>query len=142
MKAPPGRPRTFPFCLWLAARGAAVRASLILCAVVAAASIGVAIEARGTSWAVELPAAMPLVIAWGTGIMVAFAAALRALHLDGLHGVISLARTRGIRTSEYVFARVGGVTALIAITVGGATLIAGLAATLTARHPLPAARAG
>lgn len=126
--------------MWLAARGVAVRASLAVVALGALGAVAAAIAGRGRPWVAEVPAIASTAIAWGAGVMVAFAAALRALHNDRQEGVLALARARGVSPMGYVGARVGGVVAVLALALGGAAVVAGIAATAVARPALPAAR--
>jgi hypothetical protein len=132
--------RAFPLAVWLAARGAAVRTSLAIVALGALGAVAAAIAGRERPWIAEVPAIASTAIAWGAGVMVAFAAALRALHNDREEGVLALARARGVSPMGYVGARVGGVVAVLALAVGGAVLVAGIAVTAVARPSLPAAR--
>ena len=123
----------------LAGRGAAARVSLAVVALAAVGSVVTAIAARGRAWAVEVPAVAALALTWGTGVMVAFAAALHAVRRDREEGVLALVRARGIGAAAYAAARTGGLVAVLAIALGGATLAVGIAATATARPALPTA---
>jgi hypothetical protein len=68
-------------------------------------------------------------IAWGAGVTLAFGAALRAIGRDREEGILLLARARGVTVGAYVRGRVGGLVVVLAALIGGATLLAGLAAT-------------
>jgi hypothetical protein len=67
---------------------------------------------------------------------------MRAIRLDREHGVVALARARGVGGLAYARGRVGGLVVVLAMAVGGGTLIAGLVATAAAgTHALEVARA-
>jgi hypothetical protein len=134
--------RTLALGTWLAARGAfaAVGIGLAAMGAMAFAAMAVAVGSRGGA-ATELPLVASSAIAWSAGVMLAFGAALRALRRDREQGIVALTRARGATVGAYVRGRVGGLVILLAVVVGGATLVAGLAATSVARPPLPAARA-
>ncbi len=132
MEASRGRPRTLALGIWLTTRGALVRASLVITVVGALGCIAAALAARGTSTLAELPALASMGFTWGAGTTLAFGGALRALRLDRERGVIALARARGVSTARYSGGRVGGLVAILALAMGGGTLVAGLAATAVA----------
>jgi hypothetical protein len=75
-----------------------------------------------------LPMLASEAIAWSAGVMLAFGAALRAIDRDREQGVLALVRARGASVADYVRGRVGGLVALLTASVGGATLVAALAA--------------
>jgi hypothetical protein len=114
---------------------------LALAAVAAIGSIGVAYALPGFAGK-HLPTTASVIIVWGAGVMLAFGGALRALARDWEDGTIALLRARGIAASSYVGARVGGLVILLVLAVGGATLVAALAASAVARPPLAAVRTG
>ena len=118
--------------IWLATRGALVRASLVMAALGALGSIAAAAATRGTPALQSVPAIASMAFAWGAGTTLAFGAALRALRLDREHGVVALARTRGVGAGPYSGGRVAGLVVVLGVTVGGGTLVAGLAATAAA----------
>ncbi len=132
MEAPRGRPRTLALGIWLTTRGALVRASLALTVLGALGSIAAALATRGTPTLAELPALASMGFTWGAGTSLAFGGALRALRQDRERGVIALARARGVGVGGYSIGRVGGLVAVLALAMGGATLVAGLAATAVA----------
>jgi hypothetical protein len=80
----------------------------------------------------ELAAATSSAMAWGAGVLVAFAAAGQALRRDRTSGVRSLARLRGASITAYARGRVLGLALLLAAVVAGGTLAAGLVAVLAA----------
>lgn len=135
MRSPAARlPGTLAFCVWLAARGTLAATGLILVTLGAAASIvaAFAIARHGGRGAAQMPILATEGIAWSAGGALAFGAALRSLHNDREEGILSLLRARGASIGEYVGARVGGLVILLATAVGGATLVAGVAATSAA----------
>jgi hypothetical protein len=136
-----GRPATLALGISLAARGPLAVASIALAVMGAFVSMLAALAARGST-AARLPTTASLAIAWSAGVMLAFGASLRALPRDREDGVLALLRARGVAGWGYVRGRVGGLVTVLALTVGGATLAAVLAATAVARPAGPAVRAG
>jgi hypothetical protein len=128
----PGRPRALALGIWLTARGALVRASLALTALGALGSIAAAVATRGTATIEEVPGLASMAFAWGAGTTLAFGGAQRALLRDRERGVVALARARGVGVGVYAGGRVGGLVVILALAVGGGTLVAGLAATAVA----------
>jgi hypothetical protein len=140
MHASRGRPHTLALGIWLASRGGLVKTGLALTAIMAVAACLEAVA--GTRWrGAALPVIAAHAIAWGAGITVAFGAALQAVRRDRVEGVVALARARGASATDYVRGRVGGLVAVLAVSVGGGTLAAGIAATSVAHPALVAARA-
>jgi hypothetical protein len=139
----PGRPRTLALGVWLASRGVLAVAGMVLAALGALASIGVAIviARRGGHGAVQLPTIASAVIAWSAGVSLAFGAALRAIRRDRTDGIVALVRARGGSLGAYARGRVGGLVVILAIAVGGATLVAGVAA-MSAAAPASASESG
>jgi hypothetical protein len=80
-------------------------------------------------------------LAWGAGVLVAFAAAAQSLRRDRDRGIRTLARARGTSTVAYLGGRIGGLSLLLAIVVGGGTLITGAATVLLAARAGLAGRA-
>jgi hypothetical protein len=132
MEAPRGRPRTLALGIWLTTRGALVRASLVLTVLGALGAIAGAVATRGTPTLAALPALASMVFTWGAGTTLAFGGSLRALRHDRERGVIALARARGVGVAGYSRGRVGGLVVVLALAMGGATLVAGFAATAVA----------
>jgi len=87
----------------------------------------------------DIPLLASSAIAWGGGFFQAFAVATHALRNDRAEGVRQLFVTRTTSLHGYVLARVGGLAAVLAIVVGGGTLLAGLVAILasTRMHTVP-----
>jgi len=134
------RPRTLALGTWLAARGAMAGLGIALAIVGALASVVAAVAVSGNVAAAELPLVESSAIAWSAGVILAFGAAVRALRHDREQGVAALVRARGASVGGYVRGRVGGLVVVLAVAVGGATLVAGIAATSVAHPPLMAVR--
>jgi hypothetical protein len=127
------------FGIWLATRTGLARIGLWLAAGTAIMS---AILARGHAGALasRLPTLASMGVAWSAGISIAFGGALVALQRDLEQGVVALARLRGVGLLAYVRGRVWGLTALIALAVGAASLGVGFATILDSRDRLAATR--
>src|SRR5260370_41478844 len=67
--------------------------------------------------------------AWSLGVTLAFGGGLRAMAHDEEDGVLALVRMRAVPEARYARGRVGGLILLLALSVGGATVVAALAAT-------------
>ena len=80
----------------------------------------------------QVPALTAGALAWGAGVLLAFAASVHALKQDRETGITALLRARGASIAGYVYSRVGGLTMLLVLVVAGGTLVAGLTATLVA----------
>jgi hypothetical protein len=137
----PARPSAGAFGVWLATRGVAVRASLVLIGVGTAAGVTAAVIGRDRPWVNAVPAIGAAAIAWGAGVMVAFAAALKVVHRDQNEGVLALLRARGVGPGGYVVARAGGLVAVLAGAMGAGVACIGAASTMASSTPLPTARA-
>jgi len=124
---------------------ARIATALALVTTFAAVTAAVSMSRHEVDPPLELiPAVAARWLAWGAGVMLAFAAAVQALKRDRDDGVRALLRARGTSRSGYIAARVAGVAIAIAIVVGGGTLAAGLTAVLAASHAstaLPAVQA-
>jgi hypothetical protein len=140
LRAEGRRPRTLALGISLAARGGIARAAIALALIVAAASAGAA-WAQSARIACRLPTIASIAVAWSAGVMLAFGGALRAIPRDSDEGIIALLRARGVPVGAYVRGRTAGLVLVLALTVAGATLASGLAATAVARPAGPAARA-
>jgi hypothetical protein len=144
MEASPGRPDSSAFSsalalgTWLATRGALVRASLAMAALGALGAIAAALATRGTPALSSVPGLASLAFAWGAGTTLAFGCALRAIRHDREHGILALARARGVGPGAYSSGRVAGLVVVLLLAVGGGTLVAGLAATAAAGGAAPA----
>ncbi|WP_394846632.1 hypothetical protein LZC95_04095 [Pendulispora brunnea] len=75
-------------------------------------------------------------LAWGAGVLLAFASAIQALRRDRDEGIRQLAgaRTGERATASYLWARVAGLAAALFAMIGGGVALAGLVAMLAARH--------
>lgn len=81
-----------------------------------------------------LPGLTAEALAWGAGVLLAFASAAHALRRDRDDGIQALVRSRGGDAHDYVWGRVGGLAILLALVVGGGTLFTGIVAMLAARQ--------
>ncbi len=122
----------------LARRGPMPAVSIAISAVTTMAFVALAVSfaRRGAEAPVH---AVPLIassaLAWGGGFLHAFSASLNALRRDRVEGIALLFRSRsalaqGRGARAYVFARVAGLAALLALVLGGGTLLTGLGAIL------------
>jgi len=126
----------------LARRGVLPVVSIVicLCTTVALSLVAVLLSSRGPQApAHELPLLASSALAWGGGFLLAFAAAAHALRRDRAEGIRELFVSRTTSLRGYLLARVGGLAALIALVVGGGTLVCGLAAIAASARigPLP-----
>ncbi len=124
------RPRTLALGIWLAARGGVATLGLVLAALGAVLSAAAALSWRsaGHGSHATVPALASEAIAWSAGIMLAFGAAMRALPRDREQGIVALARARGVVPSRYAWGRIVGLALVMAAAIGGATLVASIAA--------------
>jgi hypothetical protein len=141
------RPRILALGVWLAARGGLPTIGFVLAAAGAIASVVVALALHGLAedgarTADALPVVASSAIAWGAGVTLAFGGALRALQRDREDGIVALARARGVTAGQYVRGRVAGLVVVLAAAVGGAILVASLAALVAAGASTRAARLG
>ena len=127
--------------MWLATRGLAVRACLLLVAVGTVAGVAAAFVGRGRLWAGAVPAIGSAAIAWSAGVMFAFTAALKVVHRDRNEGVLALLHARGVGPGGYVVARAGGLVAVLAGAMGAGVACIGAASTMMSGDPLSTARA-
>jgi|HubBroStandDraft_1064217.scaffolds.fasta_scaffold06787_5 hypothetical protein len=139
MRGSERRPRTLALGIWLATRTGLARIGLWLAA---GTAIATAILAQGHVGALasRFPTLAAMGVAWSAGISVAFGGALRALRRDLDQGVVALARLRGVGLLAYVRGRVWGLTALIALAVGAATLGVGFTTIVDSKDRLAATR--
>jgi hypothetical protein len=138
---PRERPLALALGIWLACRGALASVAIGLAGLGALVAVGYCLLARHAD-VTHLPAKATLVIAWSAGVMLAFGSSLRAVARDWEEGIVALARVRGVRASRYMRGRLAGVVVVLALTVGGASLVASFAATAVAKAPLATARDG
>jgi hypothetical protein len=113
--------------LRLAWTGILARSALGLAALTTLAAIAVAfILVRQRGYAAPLhdvPSLASGALAWGAGVLLAFAASVQALRRDRQEGILSLARARGQSDSRYIAGRVGGLAMAVALPVIGGTLV-------------------
>lgn len=117
----------------LARRGPLPAIALIVAGltIVAAAVLAVVFGTRGDgSPAYAVPIVASSAIAWGGGFLLAFAGAASALQRDRAEGIRELFVSRTTSIRGYILARVGGLSALLALVVGGGTALTGMLAML------------
>ena len=73
-------------------------------------------------------------LAYGTGVLVAFGGAAQAFRRDRDEGIRDFLRLRGVKTSDYLFARTGGLIVAVALPTVGGTLAVGLVSMLVAHR--------
>lgn len=123
-------PRTLAFGAWLATRGPLAASGVVLAVLgVATAIVACVAMTRRGGVVSRVPVVTAEGIAWCAGVTIAFGASLRAIDRDREQGVLALIRARGVSAGAYVRGRVGGLVLVLAAVVGGATFVAGLAAT-------------
>jgi hypothetical protein len=88
----------------------------------------------------SMPAIASSALAWGAGVLLAFAAAAHAFRRDREDGVRALLQMRGRSETAYLWARVAGLSVRLALVVGGGTVLVGAVAALLAKNALSAAR--
>lgn len=88
--------------------------------------------ARGSRALAQLPGVASSALAWGAGILLAFAAGVHALRRDREQGIRALVHARGATTGAYLRGRVIGMVAVLAIVVVGGTALVGISATSVA----------
>jgi hypothetical protein len=123
----PRLPAPLALGTWLAARGTLATVGVVIVGLEALGAVVFAV-AVGARRATEVPTVSAILIAWVGGIMLAFGAALRAIRSDRDEGVTALAQARGVSAGAYVRGRVGGLVLLLAVALGGASLVADSAA--------------
>jgi hypothetical protein len=119
----------------LARRGPLAVGSLVIGALTIAGALAVtaSMMRRGArSTFEEVPSLTAGALAWGAGVLLAFAVSVHALKRDREAGIMALLRARGASLTGYLWTRVGGLTAWLVVVVAGGTLLVGLVATLLA----------
>jgi hypothetical protein len=81
---------------------------------------------------VRVPLVASNLLAWGAGVLLTFAASVRALRRDREEGVRALVRVRGHSATEYLWGRVLGLGIELLWLVGGGSVLAGAVAGLLA----------
>ncbi|WP_394823289.1 hypothetical protein [Pendulispora albinea] len=82
-----------------------------------------------------LPSLTASALAWGSGLLLAFASATQVLRRDREQGIWQLLRARGGTVKPYLWARLSGLAVALFAIVGGGALLTGLVAMLVARRP-------
>ncbi|MGA3120386.1 MAG: hypothetical protein ABSF69_06395 [Polyangiaceae bacterium] len=137
MRASTGRPRLIALGVGLALREGLVVAAFGLAVVCGLVACAIAFSTRSAG-AAHLPMAAALTIAWSAGVMLAFGGGLRAIPRDWDDGVIALVRLRGVSLTSYVWGRVGGLVAVLALAVAGTTFVCGISAIAVSKPVQPA----
>ncbi|HWL87330.1 MAG TPA: hypothetical protein VNO21_16110 [Polyangiaceae bacterium] len=125
----------------LALGGVMARVAVVLAFVTSFGAVVVAVLlARGSYEGphppLELvPSLTASALAWGAGVLLAFASALQALLRDRDQGIRQLVRMRGASASSYVRARIAGLALVLFIVTGAGVLLTGIASMLAARQP-------
>lgn len=117
--------------LELARRGVLAKVSLAVAALtVSGALVATATVARrsGAAALEQAPSLTAATLAWGAGVLFAFAVSVHVLKRDREGGVMALLRARGAPLGGYLVTRVGGLTAMLALVVAGGTLLVGVLA--------------
>jgi hypothetical protein len=123
------------FGFFLARRGVtsalAVGLTLLIVLSCSGAAVVFGIRGKGATLA-RMPLIASSALAWGVGVLVAFAAASRVFGRDEEDGVRALLRARGAGRGAYLASRVTGLAALLALHVAGGSLVVGAVAALVA----------
>jgi hypothetical protein len=131
MPVPAAKPtRTLALGVWLARRGALAIAGFVLAAAgTVMAVVAAAFLRRNGSHDVALvPTLASECTAWSAGMTISLGAGLQAFHGEHEQGILALVHARCAGLGAYVRGRVGGLIVVLEATVGGATLISGVAA--------------
>jgi hypothetical protein len=105
--------------------------------------LAVVFARRGSAPALAgLPVLASTALAFGVGVLIAFAGSMRAFRHDADQGIDLLMRARGVGPGGYLWARLAGLTVTLGCVVGGGTALVGVVATLLARGGVPALRTG
>jgi len=128
---------TFAFALHLVRSRFVVKLSWGLAALTTLAGMAVAVVLAHEG---EKPPFLPWLglvedgLAYGTGVLVAFGGAAQAFRRDRDEGIRHFLRIRGVKTSDYLFARVAGLVLAVALPTVGGTLAVGLVSLLVAHR--------
>jgi hypothetical protein len=117
----------------LSRRGILPGISMGVCAatVFGVALVAIVLAARGRAAPLhDIPLVASSALAWGGGFLHAFATAAHALRKDREGGIRDLLSLRTTSLRGYLVARVGGLATLLAIILGGGTLVCGLVCVL------------
>lgn len=72
-------------------------------------------------------------LAWGAGVLLCFAASMRAFDRDREDGWDALLARHGVPRSTYLWVRIGGLALVTLVTVAPGTMLVGLGAALASR---------
>ena len=97
-----------------------------------ALAFAIAAGRRGTAAEHVAPLTAAL-LAWGAGVLLCFAASMRAFDRDREDGWDALVARHGATRSSYLFARIAGLAVVTLELVVPGTVLAGIATTLAAR---------
>jgi hypothetical protein len=89
----------------------------------------------------SMPGLASSALAWGAGVLVAFAASAHAFRRDREQGIRALVRARGQTDTAYLWSRVAGLGLRLLGLVGGGTLAVGALTILLARSTVIALHA-
>jgi len=126
---------------FLARRGvtAWVGLGLTVACVVGFGALAVVLARHGkTETLPDVPLVASSALAFGVGVLVAFAASTRAFRRDEDDGIRALLRARGVTTSGYLAGRLAGLAACLAALVSGGSFLVGVVALFAARGRLTA----
>lgn len=96
--------------------------------------VAIALGLRPKAPVHDIPILTSSALAWGGGFLHAFTVAAGAVRRDHADGVMDLLTTRTTTTRGYMLGRVGGLSAVLAATVGGGTLLVGAVSILGAHE--------
>lgn len=125
----------------LARRGvmAKIAIGIVIFTVIVFSIVGLAFAARASASTAgraapvhDVPLVASSALVWGGGFLLAFSVAASALIRDRTEGVVDLFVTRTTSIRGYIVARIGGLSALLAITLGGGVLLSGAVAIIAA----------
>ncbi len=81
----------------------------------------------------DVPLVASSALAFGVGVLVAFAASTRTFRRDEDEGIRALLAARGVSPTGYLLARIAGLAATLALFVGGGSALVGAFSVLAAR---------
>ena len=123
-----------------AASGAMPKAAIGVAVLTTVIALILAVDAgRNGAAAANVAPLAALGLAWGAGVLLCFAASIRAFDRDREEGWAALLARHGARETQYLVARIAGLALATLITVLPGTVLAGLATAL-ASHDAHVAR--
>jgi hypothetical protein len=129
----------------LVRRGAAAKVALGLggACVLGFSALALLFARRGRAESLPgVPLLASSALAFGIGVLIAFAGSTRAFRRDADEGIETLMRLRGVGVGGYLWARLAGLAVTLGWVVAGGSAVVGLIATLGARGQLAALRTG